>query len=282
MFKGRRNIDQVSVRSMKQEPASEESRYRGEVRRTSAAIAFFDMDNTLLGGDNDNLLISHMIRKRQLGIGSFLKMISFNCLFRFGMTSVDEWRRWVLRELGLFNAKELIDFMDEAYELYIMPRLYMEGRDHIAAHKARGHRTVLATGATEYITEKVRVQLGADDKIATVVPFRAGRITDELQDPWPFALGKKAMAERYTQERGLDLKDCYLYSDSIADLPLLEAVGHAVAVNPDKKLEGIALRKGWPIKTWVTPIGCSTPSVPEELTFDVRCHEAGDAEGCIR
>jgi HAD superfamily hydrolase (TIGR01490 family) len=232
-----------------------------------SCIAFFDMDNTLLRGDNDILLVSYMFRTGRLGMGARLKMSKFNLLARYDRFSIEEWRRWVFRELGRFEADELMRIANEAYECRIMPRLYREGKEHIAAHRAKGHLTVIATAAWELVSEKVRVQLGADDKIASITQFRNGRLTDELQNRLPYGEGKKVLAELYASDRGVDLKDCYLYTDSIADLPLLEAVGHPAAVNPGRDLRRLAEERGWPVLTWKTPAGFLEPSVAEHLSF---------------
>jgi HAD superfamily hydrolase (TIGR01490 family) len=231
------------------------------------------MDNTLLRGDNDNLLIAYMCKTRRLGMATLVKMMKFNLLARLGRVSIEEWRRWVYREFGRFEAEELMRIIDEAYERRIMPRLYREGKECISGHKEKGHLTVIATAAWELIAEKVRVQLGADDKISSVTLFNDGRLTDNLHNRLPYGEGKKAQAESYAAERDVDLNDCYLYTDSTADLPLLEAVGHAIAVNPGKGLMQLAVERGWRILNWNTPAGFLEPCVAEYLSFED--HAAG-------
>ncbi|WP_287155167.1 HAD family hydrolase [Candidatus Solincola tengchongensis] len=231
-------------------------------------IAFFDLDHTLLDGANGNLVVAYMVRKGLLGWEAVWKALKFTVLYRLNRLPREEVYRWTFRECGKYPIAELIRMLDEAYEACIMPRLFREGEECIAEHRARGHLTVIATAAGEYICEKVRVQLGADDKIAAVAPVRNGYLTDELERPLPYREGKEQLARSYAAARGVDLRDCWFYSDSLADLPLLEAVGHPVAVNPQGRLRRLAEERGWPVLRWSTPAGYTQPSRAVRLTFD--------------
>jgi len=238
------------------------------VKEGVSSIAFFDLDHTLLDGANGNLVVMYMVRKRLLGLEAVWKAVKFTVLYRLNRLPREEVYRWTFRECGKYHVSELVRMLDEAYEEIIMPRLFLEGEERIAWHRERGHLTVIATAAGEYLSEKVRVQLGADDKIAAVAPVRDGYLTDELEKPLPYGEGKAELARRYAEARGVDLADCYFYSDSLADLPLLEAVGHPVAVNPQRGLRAIAERRGWPVLTWKTRAGYRQPSRAQVLTFD--------------
>jgi HAD superfamily hydrolase (TIGR01490 family) len=235
----------------------------------AAPIAFFDLDHTLLDGANGNLVVKYMVKNRLMGLDAVWKAIKFTVLYRLDRLPREEVYRWTFRECGKYPMDELLRMLDEAYEQYIMPGLFLEGQERIAEHKAKGHLTVIATAAGEYVSEKVRVQMGAEDKIAAVANVRDNRLTDELHMPVPYGEGKAELAREFATARGVDLKECYFYSDSIPDLALLEVVGHPVAVNPQRGLKRIAEERGWPVEIWHTPAGFSTPSTPEKLTFNV-------------
>jgi HAD superfamily hydrolase (TIGR01490 family) len=240
---------------------------------TQPPIAFFDLDHTLLDGANGNLVVKYMVKNRLMGLDAVWKAIKFTVLYRLDRLPREEVYRWTFRECGKYPMDELLRLLDDAYEQYIMPGLFKEGLERISDHKSRGHLTVIATAAGEYVSEKVRVQMGADDKIAAVAEVRENRLTDELRMPVPYGEGKAELARRFASERGVALKECFFYSDSIPDLALLEEVGHPVAVNPQRALRRIAEEREWPVETWNTPAGFSTPSMPEMLTFDVRAAE---------
>lgn len=236
---------------------------------TTRPIAFFDLDHTLLDGANGNLVVIYMVKRRLLGIEAIWKAVKFTTLYRLNRLPREEVYRWTFQECGKYPIEELVRMLDEAYEACVMPRLYREGADCIASHRERGHRTVIATAAGEYMCEKVRVQLGADDKIAAKAPVRNGHLTDELERPLPYGEGKAELARAYASAHGVDLADCYFYSDSVPDLPLLMAVGHPVAVNPQRRLKRIALAEGWPVLRWREHAGFTEPSAALELTFKV-------------
>ena len=79
------------------------------------------------------------------------------------------------------------------------------------------------------------------------ISIRIQRGTGRLAGPFCYGPGKVDAIHELARWEGLDLAQCYAYSDSASDLPMLEAVGHPVAVNPDSRLERLALRRGWPI-----------------------------------
>ncbi len=231
------------------------------------AIAFFDLDHTLLDGANGNMVVKYMIKTRRMGLDAAWKAIKYTALYKMNRLPRLEVYRWTFQECGKYHIDELIEMLDEAYEQYVLPRLFAEGRDKIREHKEKGHRTVIATAAGEYMSEKVRVQLGADDKIAATAPVVNGRLTDDFDLPLPYGEGKLERAKEYALTQGCVLADCYFYSDSVADLPLLSGVGHPVAVNPQGKLRKIALNNGWPILIWKRHINNERPSVVQQLTF---------------
>jgi HAD superfamily hydrolase (TIGR01490 family) len=239
------------------------------------AIAFFDLDHTLLKGANGNMVVRYMVRRRLLGPGALWRAARYTLLYRLNRIPYMEVYRWTFRECGKYPLPELLEMLDEAYARYILPSLYREGRDKIAEHKARGHLTVIATAAGEYISEKVRVQLGADDRIAATAPVRDGHLTDRLDEPLPFGEGKLERAREFARARGASLEDCYFYSDSLADLPLLEAVGHPVAVNPSRGLLRVARGRGWPVLRWKETLGGEAPAEAERLGFRDSPEEAG-------
>ena len=116
----------------------------------------------------------------------------------------------------------------------------------IRAHRRRGDRVVLMTGALDFLVDSLR-HLG-DELIAARLVERTGRFTGELAEPPLTADGRASLAARLAAEHGLDLADCHAYGDSIADLPLLELVGHPHAINPDFRLAREARRRGWPVE----------------------------------
>ena len=236
---------------------------------TPQPIAFFDLDHTLLDGANGNLVVKYMVKTRRMGLDAVWKAIKFTTLYRLNRLPREEVYRWTFRECGKYSMEELVEMLDESYEQYVMPRLFKEGAECVDEHKAKGHHTVIATAAGEYMSEKVRVQLGADGKIAAVAAVVDGRLTDQVEMPMPYGEGKEILARRYAERMGVSLADCWFYSDSLADVPLLQAVGHPFAVNPQRAVRRIAAERGWPVLNWNTPAGFTEPSTAVELSFEL-------------
>ncbi|MBK5092667.1 MAG: HAD family hydrolase [Actinobacteria bacterium] len=210
-------------------------------------IAFFDLDHTLLDGSNGSLYARAMVRRGYMKPMGLFWVAWYSILYRLNRLPRREVYRKILDMMGQYPVLKMIELMDKGFEEAVMPRLYQGGVDLIRSHKEKGQRTVVATAAGEYIAERVRAQLEADDVIATPIPVKGGRITGELEGPTAFMEGKLEMAVEYAAAHGADLSDCYFYSDSASDLPLLEAVGHPVMVNPQVKLRRAAWKRGWPV-----------------------------------
>jgi HAD superfamily hydrolase (TIGR01490 family) len=147
-------------------------------------------------------------------------------------------------------ARELRRQAREALPDFIQPRIQNEAVRRIRQHKRRGDRVILITGALDFLVESLQ-HLG-DELIAARLVERVGRFTGELAEPPLTADGRASLAARLAADHGVELKDCHAYGDSLADLPLLELVGHPHAINPDFRLSREARRRRWPIETWTT------------------------------
>ena len=118
----------------------------------------------------------------------------------------------------------------------------------IRAHREAGHRTILITGAIEPVVKPLRPLF--DDVIATQLGSEDGRFTGYLDSPPLVGEARAAWLRRHAEGLGIDLESSYAYGDSHSDLPLLQAVRHPVAVNPDVGLYRVARRKRWPVEHW--------------------------------
>jgi len=210
-------------------------------------VAFFDLDNTLLDGANGNIYAIRMVREGYMKPWVLLQVLRYTILYKMNRLPRREVYKKVLDIMGHYTVTEMIAFMDRNFESHILPKLYQGGVDIVREHREQGHSTVIATAAGEYIAERVRVQLGADDIIASYTPIKGDHMTSEEMGPMAFMEVKLDMAMEYCREKGADPADCWFYSDSASDLPLLEAVGHPVMVNPQLKLRQETRGRGWPV-----------------------------------
>jgi HAD superfamily hydrolase (TIGR01490 family) len=133
----------------------------------------------------------------------------------------------------------------------IIPRLLddvrKESQGFIDLHTESGRDTYLVTASPIEIVQTLSEELGMTGAIATVAETVDGVYTGELSEPFCYGPEKAHAIRRVAERRGYDLALSYAYSDSVSDLPMLEAIGHPVAVNPDSGLEAVARSRGWPI-----------------------------------
>jgi len=116
------------------------------------------------------------------------------------------------------------------------------------------------TGALDVVIEPLRPLF--DDVVCARLGERGGRFTGELRDAPPTGEARAQLMAAYARNHGLDLDESVAYADSASDLPMLEAVGHPVAVNPETKLAAIARKRGWHVEDWPKAPGAPRPLLP--------------------
>ena len=132
----------------------------------------------------------------------------------------------------------------------IAPRFFEQAAECIEEHRRAGRKLVLVTGSIAFIIEPLARQLGIKEIVAPALLEANGRFTGELDGP-PISDDEKAKRIRkFADAHRIDLSQSYAYGDSIADLPMLETVGHPHAVNPDRALAAKAKARGFPIHHW--------------------------------
>jgi len=127
----------------------------------------------------------------------------------------------------------------------ILPKIYPGAQSLIASDRANGFRLVLVSGGLDFAITPAADYLGFDDLIANRLAMRNGIATGETVAPLLAGREKVAAIENYCREYNVDTERSKAYSDSLSDVPMLEALGSAVAVNPDRHLRKIAIKKKW-------------------------------------
>jgi HAD superfamily hydrolase (TIGR01490 family) len=219
--------------------------------------AFFDLDKTVIarasmvafGGPlRRNGLISRRIMIRALwGQLVFMQLgASEEKLVRI--------REAALRLTKGWEQARVSTVVRETLEEVVEPIIYAEAAELIEMHKAAGRRVFIVSASPEEIVAPLARYLGADEAIATrALIDDEGRYTGEVEF---YAYGPhKAVAVQHAADRqGIDLAGSYAYSDSATDVPMLEIVGHPVAVNPDRDLAKVARDRGWEVRSFAHPV----------------------------
>jgi HAD superfamily hydrolase (TIGR01490 family) len=153
-----------------------------------------------------------------------------------------------------WDHNQIKEIVREALEEIVEPIIYAEALDLIEAHRAAGHKVYLVSASPEVIVQPLAEHLGVDGCIASrPVVDDEGRYTGEMEFYAYGPFKAQAMAELAARE-GVELEDSSAYSDSYTDLPMLEAVGHPVAVNPDRVLAKVAKEREWEVMQFTKPV----------------------------
>jgi HAD superfamily hydrolase (TIGR01490 family) len=213
------------------------------------AAAFFDLDRTIIGGSSVFTLGWVAYRKGFVPTGELLKDALNAVIFRMsGETddTTDAVRSRILKAIGGVEVATLEHLADE-----IIPRLLAdvkrEARGLIDLHSDAGRDTYIVSASPVEIVTRFASEMDMTGGIGTVSEVIDGAYTGELAEPFCYGEGKAIAIRKIADKHGYDLARSYAYTDSASDLPMLDIVGHPVAVNPDRALETIALHRGWPI-----------------------------------
>ena len=221
-----------------------------------AGAAFFDLDRTVLLGPSSPEITAALVAvgvapERSLpGMGLFTEFYR-----RFGETlpfmGLARGAALAARGWPVDRVAEAAEAAAKALEAKVAPY----ARPLLERHRAEGRLTVLASTSPAHLIQPLADRLGFDDVVATRYDVADGRYTGRLDGPFVWGTAKLGAVRQWAVAHGIDLGDCYAYSDSVYDVPLLSAVGHPVATNPDPRLLVVAAARRWPLLWLDVPPG---------------------------
>lgn len=218
--------------------------------------AFFDLDKTVIA---KAAMLAFGPRLQQEGLLNrwlVARALWGQIVFRY--LGADEGRMKKMRETALriavgWEKEKISALVDSALTEVIDPLVYAEALELMESHREAGRRVYLVSASPEEIVLPMARHLGVDDAIATRARIDAdGRYTGEVEF-YSAGIHKVEAIEQEAERHDLDLQASFAYSDSITDLPMLESVGHPVAVNPDRALLREAELRGWEIRSFDHP-----------------------------
>jgi HAD superfamily hydrolase (TIGR01490 family) len=136
----------------------------------------------------------------------------------------------------------------ELFANLLLTKSFPAGMRRVREHRACGHKTMLITGALDFVVEPLQPLF--DVVVCAHLSERNGRLTGELEAGPPTGEARALIMMEYCDAEGLSMDESVAYADSASDLPMLEAVGHPVAVNAEAKLAAIARKRGWHTEQW--------------------------------
>lgn len=212
------------------------------------ALAIFDLDNTLLGGDSDHAWGEFLVQR-----GIVDRMVYAKANDRFyreyqnGTLDIHAYLAFALEPLTRFTRAELNTLHDDFMRTMITPMRLAKADALLAEHRARGDFLLIITATNAFVTRPIGAALGVDALLATEPEIRHDRYTGKITGTACFREGKVTCLREWLEQHPYDIATASFYSDSQNDLPLLEMVGRPVAVDPDDMLRRVASARGWPI-----------------------------------
>jgi len=214
------------------------------------ALAFFDLDRTLLSENSGSLWVRREVRSGHLN--RWQAFLASGALLRYhlGGTSIESVLLAALEGLAGTSALELRKRTETFYAQEVRHLVRPGARVAIEAHRAAGDTLVLLTTSSGDLADLIAADLRLDAVLCNRLEAEGDRHTGRPQGELCYGAGKVRYAQTLAEGLGGSLRDASFYSDSYSDLPMLEAVGRPVVVHPDPRLKREALRRGWPIELW--------------------------------
>ncbi len=222
-------------------------------------VAAFDLDGTLIAGYSASVVYRDRLRNLDIGVGELLRTTGAALDTQLRGADVGALMDIAVQGLAGRREDEVLEWGQRLFRQEIASMIYREARGILAAHRRAGHTVVMATSATPYQAADVAADLDIADVLCTQPEVVDGMLTGALASPPLWGPAKaKALAE-YAAGRGADLADAFAYSNGAEDVPMLESVGHPVALNPDRGLTRHARSHRWPIVHLRAPQRGPTP-----------------------
>jgi HAD superfamily hydrolase (TIGR01490 family) len=214
-----------------------------------AAAAFFDLDRTLIKRSSVLALAGTFRRRGLISRLDLVRSAFWQVLFVLRGASAERVRSAAeegMKILNGFSVAEMQHLVGDAMETVLRPLVYEEPLRLVERHRERGERVYIVSATLQEIVQHIADDLGFDGAIGSTCEIADGVYTGRTLRA-AHGAGKAVALRELAVAEGFDLAACTAYSDSYSDVPFLEAVGHPVAANPDRKLRRIAAERGWPV-----------------------------------
>lgn len=234
--------------------------------RPIRTAAFFDLDKTVIAKSSTLAFSKPFFSQGLINRRAVLKSSYAQFLFLMSGADhdqIDRMRSYLTTMCTGWDVEQVKSIVEETLHDIVDPLVFAEAAELIADHKLCGRDVVVVSASGEEIVAPIARALGATHAMATRMVVEDGKYTGEIAF-YCFGEGKVEAIRALAAREGYALEHCYAYSDSITDVPMLEAVGHPTVVNPDRTLRKEAASRGWPVQTFSKPVSLrdrfSTPS----------------------
>ncbi|BFM13980.1 HAD family hydrolase [Maricurvus nonylphenolicus] len=212
------------------------------------SLAIFDLDNTLIAGDSDHSWGEFIVEQGLVDVEHYrAENDRFYREYENGGLDVNEYLRFALEPLTRYSLDELAKLHQQFMAEKIDPMRLPKAEALLQKHRDAGDYLLIMTSTNSFVTGPIAASLGVDEIMASEAEIIDGRYTGNVVGTPCFQAGKVTRLQQWLAQYDGDKENCYFYSDSINDLPLLSEVDNPVAVDPDDTLRAHAEAAGWPV-----------------------------------
>lgn len=218
--------------------------------------AFFDLDKTIIASSSTLAFSRPLYQNGLINRRAALRTAYARLMFVQAGTDAEQVAalRAQLTELCRgWDVAQVRAIVEETLHDVVDPLVYAEAASLIRQHREQGHDVVVVSASGEEMVTPIAELVGATHSVGTRMTVADGRYTGEI-DFYCYGEHKATAIRELAVANGYDLAACHAYTDSSTDLPMLEAVGHPAAVNPNRALRRLAAQRGWPVLTFSAPI----------------------------
>lgn len=226
--------------------------------------AFFDLDKTIIAKSSTLAFSKPFQAGGLISRRAVLRSAYAQFVYLVGGADHDQMekmRQFMSQLCAGWDVATVREIVADTLHNIVDPLVYDEAVSLIEAHRMAGRDVVVVSASGAEVVEPIAEMLGADLVIATRMEIADGKYTGEIAY-YAYAEEKARAVRELAEQRGYDLAECYAYSDSVTDTPMLEAVGHAFAVNPDRELRKVAAAHDWPILDFTRPVTLRGRALP--------------------
>ena len=223
------------------------------IRHQPRVGAFFDMDKTLISENSGSLYMRYRYQRGEIGGLDLLKGLGAYLQYKLGILDIRNWTQNMMLQFRGESEAELEKVALEWFDEMVAQTIYPDAEKLVREHVDAGHVVAIVSGATKFVVRPLARRLGIEHMLYTRLEVEHGSFTGRVIEPICFEEGKIYWLQEFIEEQEIDLAKSFFYTDSITDRPLMDIVGHPVAVNPDPFLYREAVRRCWPVRFFTPP-----------------------------
>jgi HAD superfamily hydrolase (TIGR01490 family) len=231
-------------------------RVAGPASEGLRVAAFFDLDKTIIASSSTLAFSRPFYQGGLINRRAALRSAYARLMFVQAGTDAEQVERLRAHLTSLcqgWDVEQVRSIVEETLHDIVDPLVFAEAAELIREHREQGHDVVVVSASGEEMVAPIAALVGATHSAATRMAVADGRYSGEI-DFYCYGEQKAVAMRELAAANGYDLAASFAYSDSITDLPMLEAVGRPAAVNPNRSLRKVAVQRGWPVLAFSNPV----------------------------